>query len=96
MVFEQTVTIPADHRVSLEFLAPKEIPAGPAWVELKVIPLTEKQDNLTESRINKEPSSENIKEQPTPITNSLTGILAHLGDINPKEIREGRLSKYLK
>ena len=39
MTIEQTVEIPADHRVFFEFLAPKEIPAGKARIELKVTPV---------------------------------------------------------
>jgi hypothetical protein len=34
--------------------------------------------------------------QPTPLTDSLCGLLSHVGDISPEEIREERLSKYLK
>jgi hypothetical protein len=33
---------------------------------------------------------------PTPLTDSLCGLLSHVGDISPEEIREERLSKYLK
>jgi hypothetical protein len=43
MTIEQIVDIPADHRIFLEFLAPTEIPEGPAWIELKVTPVTEKE-----------------------------------------------------
>jgi hypothetical protein len=39
MTIEQTVTIPADHRILFDFLVPKEIPAGPAMVELSFVPL---------------------------------------------------------
>jgi len=42
MTIEQTVEIPADHRVILEFLAPREIPVGKARIELKVTPVVEK------------------------------------------------------
>jgi hypothetical protein len=34
--------------------------------------------------------------QATPLTDSLCGLLSHIGDISPEEIREERLSKYLK
>ena len=87
MTIEQTVTIPADHRISLEFLAPQEIPAGPARIELKVIPFNENQDLHV---------PENNEERATPRADRLLGILAHLGDISPEEIREQRLAKYLK
>jgi hypothetical protein len=42
MTIEQTVEIPDDRRIFFEFLAPKEIPAGPALVELIVTPVSEK------------------------------------------------------
>ena len=41
MTIEQTITIPADHKVFVEFLAPKEIPQGLARIELTVTPITE-------------------------------------------------------
>ena len=44
MTITQTIEIPADHWVSFEFLAPQEIPAGKAKVEVKVTPVVEKQD----------------------------------------------------
>jgi len=87
MTIEQTVTIPVDHRVSLEFLVPQEIPAGPARIELKVTPFTVMQDK---------PVPENSAHHATPLTDALSGILAHLGDINPEEIRKERLAKYQK
>ena len=40
MTIEQTIDIPADHRVLFEFLAPEELPAGPVRVELKLTPET--------------------------------------------------------
>ena len=43
MTIEQTVTIPVDRRVFFEFLAPKEIPPGPAKIELTVTPAAEQQ-----------------------------------------------------
>ena len=43
MTIEQTVTIPADRRVFFEFLAPGEIPPGPAKIELTVTPATDQQ-----------------------------------------------------
>jgi hypothetical protein len=87
MTIEQTVEIPVDHRVFFEFLAPKEIPAGPAKVELKVTPVLGKQEK---------PIPGIVKNSATPITDSLSGILSSLGDISLEEIREQRLAKYLK
>jgi hypothetical protein len=87
MTITQTVDIPADRRVFFEFLAPKEIPAGTARVELKVTPVLEKQGN---------PVLETGKKSVTPISDSLLGIFSALGDISLEEIREERLAKHLK
>lgn len=86
MTIEQTVTIPDDRRVSLEFLAPQEIPTGKARIELKVIPFP----------VEKDTASEDEKKMSTPITDSLLGILSHLGDISLEQIKEERLARYLK
>jgi hypothetical protein len=84
MTIEQTVVIPADHKVFFEFLAPKEIPAGLVRLELKVTPVAEK------------PALKDLINRPTPRADRLLGIAAHLGDISLDEIREERLAKYLK
>jgi len=42
------------------------------------------------------PVPENSAHHATPLTDALSGILAHLGDINPEEIRKERLAKYQK
>jgi hypothetical protein len=88
MTIEQTVEIPADHRIFFEFLAPKEIPAGPALVELKVTPVIEKQERNA--------AKKESADRATPRADRLLGIAAHLGDISLEEIREERLAKYLK
>ena len=87
MTIEQIVDIPADHRILLEFLAPTEIPAGPARIELKVTPVTEKHGKPM-------PEKGNVN-QTTPRADRLLGIATHLGDISLGEIREERLAKYL-
>jgi len=87
MTIEQTVEIPADHRISFEFLAPEEIPAGPALIELRLTPVTEKQRQSV-------PKNGNF-DQATPRADRLLGIAAHLGDISLEQIREERLAKYL-
>jgi hypothetical protein len=87
MTIEQTVEIPVDRLVSFKFLAPKEIPAGPARLELKVIPILEGKDK---------PVPETGKKSATPLTDALSGILSSLGDISLEEIREERLAKHLK
>ena len=89
MTIEQTIEIPADHRVFLEFLAPKEIPAGLARVELKLTPVSEKQDKPF-------PSLKILAGAATPLADSLLGVAANLGNITLDEIREERLARYLK
>jgi hypothetical protein len=86
MTITQTVEIPASHRVFFEFMAPKEIPTGPARVEVKVTPVLERQGK---------PVPETGKKSPTPLTDSLSGIFSELGDISVEDIREERLAKYL-
>jgi len=86
MTIEQMVNIPDNHRIFFEFLAPKEIPAGPARVELKVTPVTEKQGKVAAK---KEGSEQ------TPRADRLLGIAAHLGNVSLEDIREERLAKYL-
>ena len=90
MIIEQIVEIPSDHRVLFEFFAPKDIPPGPARVELKVTPVPAKQDKPVSDISNNRASHEGSA---TPIADSLVGILSHVGDINIKEIREERLMK---
>jgi hypothetical protein len=90
MTIEQIIEIPSDHRVFFEFFAPKEIPPGPARVELKVTPVPARQDKPVPD------TSKNFsapEASATPISDSLVGILSHVGDINIKEIREERLMK---
>ena len=84
MTIEQTVEIPENRHVFFEFLAPIEIPVGLAKVEVKLMPVVEKS------------SSADNRKLPTPITDSLVGILASAGDISLEQIREERLAKYLK
>jgi hypothetical protein len=83
MTIEQTVEIPADHRLVIE--VPPEIPAGRAilaFTPAPVIPAAAKpMDN--EKRL-------------TPISDSLLGIASDAGDISLDELRAERLSKYLK
>ena len=87
MTIEQTITVPADHRVFLEFQAPNEIPAGPVRIELKLTPVTEGQGK---SKL------VNSKDTVTPLTDALSGILSDWGDIDLDEVRAQRLAKYLK
>ena len=84
MTIEQTIEIPENRQVFFEFFAPKEIPVGPAKVEVILLPIVEKTSSVDD------------KKPPTPITDSLVGILASAGDISLEQIREERLAKYLK
>jgi hypothetical protein len=96
MNITQTVEIPADRRLHLDFDVPIGIPIGKAQVELKVIPFVNKPDNSGKFRLSKQELDEILRDAQTPISDSLTGILAHLGDITIEQIREERLAKYLK
>ena len=105
MVIEQTIEIPVDHRVSFEFLAPRELPPGPARVELKVTPVNEGQygaAHLGDSNIKQILEERRLKDaglftgkSTTPITDRLVGILAGAGDITLEQIREERRLKYM-
>jgi len=88
MIIEQTIEIPANRKILFEILAPKEIPAGPARVELKLTPVIENEDRPI-------PENGNI-DQATPRADRLLGIATHIGDISLEKIREERLAKYLK
>ncbi len=96
MTIEQTVEVPADHRVFFEFLAPREIPIGKARVELKLTPVVEKS---TDHR-SVDQSSVNVLKNTdvaTPHTDALLEIVSKIGgNIDPDEIRAERLAKHLK
>ena len=92
MTITQTVEVPADRRVFFEFLAPREIPAGKARVEVKVTPVVEKQtDQRSEPALSAD-------EGGTPHTDALLGILSQIGgNINIDEPRTERIMvKHLK
>ena len=46
-------------------------------------------------RLSKKELDEIVRNADTPVSDSLTGILAHLGDITIEQIREERLAEYL-
>jgi len=101
MTIEQTIEVPADHRVFFEFLAPREIPAGKTKVEMKLTPVVEKQDkpSLKNADDRATPHTDallGILSQPTPLADSLLGALSDAGDITLEQIREERLAKHLK
>jgi hypothetical protein len=96
MSVTQTVEIPADRRLHLDFDIPNDIPVGKAQVELKIIPFAKKPNDSGKLRFSKQELDKILRESKTPHSDALTGILANLGDITAEQIREERLAKYLK
>ncbi|GHV81998.1 hypothetical protein AGMMS49991_05560 [Spirochaetia bacterium] len=96
MTIEQTVEVPASRRVTFDL--PFTFPIGTARAALVVYP--EHPAKLPpEGNSTPMERSRPIQagaEQPTPLTDRLSGILSHIGDISPDELRTERLSKYLK
>jgi hypothetical protein len=95
MTIEQTVDIPASRRVTFDL--PLTFPVGKAKVALVVypehpakIPPEEKHAPMERSHPIQAGTG-----QATPLTDRLSGILSHVGDISPDELRAERLSKYL-
>ena len=87
MTITQTVDIPADRRVFFEFLAPREIPAGKARVEVKVTPVVEKQTDQRSA----EPAL-SADEGETSHVDALLGILSQIGgNIDIDELRTERI-----
>jgi len=91
MTIEQIVDIPADHRVFFEFLIPQEIPAGKARVEVKVIPVVDRQDEGA-------PRNADEGASPHPNSDALFALLAPIrGTVDVDEIRTERiLAKHFK
>ena len=96
MTITQTVEIPTDRRLLLDIEVPREIPAGKARVELKVIPFVQKQDKPAKLHLTKQQLDEMLQNAKTPHSDALAGLLAHLGDISLEEIRDERLARHLK
>ena len=100
MTITQTVDIPADRRLNLNFQIPREVPAGKAQIEVKVIPFVKKEESPSAAkpaklRLTKKELDEMLHNAHTPISDSLTGILSHLGDLTIEQIREERLAEHL-
>ena len=100
MTITQTVEITDSRRLHLDFDVPSEIPAGKARVELKVIPFVKNEGKPAAVKppklgLTKKELDEMLRDAQTPVSDSLTGILAHLGDITIEQIREERLAKYV-
>ena len=98
MTIEQTVTIPADRRITIE--VPREVPTGAtARIEFNVIPFVREEEKSASTaspkfRLTKKELDEMLEN--CPITQELSGLLSGLGDITTVEqIREERLAKHL-
>ena len=99
MTITQTVEVPADRRVFFEFLAPREIPAGKARVEVKVTPVVEKQTDQRSPDRRSEPAlSADEGASPHPHSDALFALLAPIrGTVDVDEIRTERImAKHLK
>jgi hypothetical protein len=96
MTIEQTVEIPVSRRVTFDL--PVTFPVGKAKVTLVVYPEHPAKLPPEENRapMERAPSIKAGTGQATPLTDRLSGILPHVGDISPDELRAERLSKYLK
>jgi len=86
MIITQTMDIPIDHRLIIN--VPREVPAGRAQVEVKVIPFVKKDEEP-------ETPLKTLKGTATPLADSLLGVVADLGSITLDEIKEEKLAKHL-
>jgi len=93
MTIEQTVAIPADRRLHLDFEVPREVSADKARVIIQFPVIKDSQPENT-LRFTKETIDEML--QDCPHTRALTGILSGMGDVDLDEMRMERLSKHLK
>jgi len=102
MSVTQAVEIPASHRLTID--VPREVPAGP--VILTFTPAAAKKPvnqrsaeptlkSADEGAKRRAEFLAELRSQPTPLADSLSGILSGLGDITLEQIREERLAKYL-
>jgi len=87
MTITKTVEITDSRRLHLDFDIPREVPAGKAQVELKVIPFVKKEDKP-------EPPLKSLVGAATPLADSLLGIFSRIGDVDLEEIRAERLAKF--
>jgi len=101
MTITQTVEIPEDRRVRLEFEAPGEVPTGRTSVTIQFPDNKEARRptpvlNNGKTRLTRKELDEMLN-APTPISDSLTGILSGLvpDDITIEQIKAERLAKHL-
>ena len=93
MTVMQTVEIPADRRLHLDFEFPFEIPVGKARVEVKVTPVVEK---LTGPGAEKALKSTDEWTSSHPNSDALFALLSPIrGAVDVDEIRDERLAKHL-
>ena len=110
MTITQTVDIPADRRVRFDFIVPRDIPEGqtnvviqfpfPAKVQPSETTATEEKPKMHipknsngKFRISRQELDELRKN--SPISQSLSGILSGLGDVDLDEVRMARLARQL-
>jgi len=101
MTIIQTVEVPANRRVHLDFEVPREVPEGKTSIIMQFPDRKEAQDSKPSPKDGKlKLSRKEIDElrKDCPITERLTGILKGLvpSDITIEQIRDDRLAKYLK
>ena len=90
MTITQTVDVPADRRVRLDFEIPREIPEGKVQIELKVVPFIQKEEKAA-------PPLKCLVGVKTPRSDRLLGSAANLGETTLDELRdEWLMEKYLK
>ena len=101
MTIEQTVAIPTDRRLHLDFEVPREVSADRARVIIQFPVMKDTQpeniipkDGNGKIRLTKETIDKML--QDCPHTRALTGILSGMGDVDLDEMRMERLSKHLK
>ena len=110
MTLTQTVDIPSDRRVRIDFMVPRDIPEGRTSVVIQ-FPFPAKiqppETTATEEKPKMHiPKNSNGKfiltdeiiaemERNSPISRSLSGILSGLGDVDLDEVRMARLARQL-
>ena len=101
MTVTQTVDIPASHKLTID--VPSEVPEGKTIVTFS--PAEEKAPDETNKAPQRKEEMKLLKQAleeirngkaHTPLADSFLGVAANLGDITLEQIRDERLSKYLK
>jgi len=95
MTITQTLEIPSSRSLTIE--VPREVPTGATVrLELKVVPFCKGQEAPAPKKLplTKEELDRMLQAAQTPLSDSLTGILAAAGDVTAEQIREERLAKY--